>query len=184
MYSAPVQAAHRQAAFTSITMAEIDHPTGMGYFWSGLGDFDFGGNTYHGWGELVSVDVSVTTTEIEIVEYSFSLSGVDEDLLAGLDDSVKGRFADIYEAILDDEFRVIERELLTRCKLDFQVYSVAADAKAKATLVVKAHAGLFWLQNRSSAKWSPEEARVAYPDETGFDEMHKVEDQRDTWRPA
>lgn len=180
--SAAVARAYRRGALATVVMVEVDHPQGFGRFWSGVGTLEHGGETYTGFGTLVSIDAAVSSTEIEIVEVAMVLSGVDPDLVAGLDDSVKGRFAEIYEAILDDEYRVIERELMTRAKLDYQVFRIGADGKA--TIALKAHAGVFWLANRSAAKWGPEEARALHPQETGFDEIHLMEDRQDIWRPA
>lgn len=180
--SAVRQEAFDQGAVTLVIMAEIDHPEGFGYFWSGLGDLDHDGNVYRGFGSLVSISAVQSSTDVEVVEVRFVLSGVDADLLAGLDDSVKGRSAHLYEALLDDNYRVIERTLLVESTLDYQVYAVGADGKA--TIALVAHAGMYQLLNRSGAKWSPQEARAIYPDETGFDEIHLQEDQPETWRAA
>lgn len=182
MSDAAVLEAFRNGTIADAIMVEIDHPEGFGRFWSGSGNFDFEGNVYTGFAAIGSVSENVSSTEIEIIEQSLALSGVDADLVEGLDDSVKGRFVEVHELLLDDDYRVLNRELQVRAKMDYQVFAVGDDGKA--TITIKAHAGLFWLQNRSAAKWSPEEAKAVYPDETGFDEMHTAEDKQDSWRPA
>jgi hypothetical protein len=160
-------------------MVEIDHPQGMAYLWSGLGVLEYGGNNYYGFGLLGSISEVASSTEIEIVETSFNISGVQEDFVAGLDDSVKGRIARVYEVFLDDHYRVLDRDLLVEAELDYQVQSTGADGKSAISL--KAHAGLFFLRKRSAAKCSPEEARALDPDETGFDRIHLQEDVSAVW---
>lgn len=179
--SARFAAQLEEGSVRNILMIEIDHPEGMGYFWNGVGVLDYGGHAYQGFGDVAAVSELRSSTEIEIVERRFVCSGVDDTFLAGLDDTVKGRPALIYDALLDENYRVIERELIDTSELDYQVYSVSEEGKASIALV--AHGGLFWLRRRSSAKWAPQEARAIYPDETGFDEIYLQEDLQDQWKP-
>ena len=163
-------------------LIEIDHPAGYAYFWNGIGALDYGGNTYRGVGGIGQVSALQSSVDVEIIEVHYTLSGVDPDLLDGLDDSVKSRHAYIYEALVDEQNRVIERELAVDSLCDYQVYKV--DESGKATIDLVANAGLFFLRRRSAAKWSPEQAKAIYADETGFDEVHLQEDLQDQWKAA
>lgn len=165
-----------------VAMIEIDHPDGMGRFWLHTGVLEFEGNNFYGVGDLGRIEKIVSSTEIEVTETRFVLSGVDPEIVAGLDDSVKGRTGNIYEAELDRNMRVRNRVLLAETELDYQIYAVQADGKAEIAIV--AHGGLFFLLNRSAAKWSPEEMKARFPGETGFDEVHLQEDMQDDWRAA
>lgn len=180
--SAVLKAALRRGDIALAAMVEIDHPEGFARFWSGVGNIEHDGETFIGCGRLGRIEAVSESTEIEIAETRFVLSGVDAALVAGLDKSVKGRKGRIYEAVLDSAWRVIHRELLSETALDSQIYTIDKDGSA--TIAIVAHAGLFFLRNRSAAKWSPEEARRAFPGETGFDEIHKVEDQTLNWAAA
>lgn len=183
MSGAIVREALRQGAVTIATMVDIDHPTGTKRFWSGLGTLDYGGEEYIGLGALGSVTPIEGDTEIKVAEVNFQLSGVDPDLIEGLTESVKGREAQVYDIWLDDDYRVIYRDLVLEARLDYQRYSVDPDS-GTATISLMAVAGFFHLLNRSGAKVSPEEAKAIYPEETGFDEMHKQQDEQLIWRPA
>ncbi len=176
------KAALRRGELAVVIMAEIESAQGTGYFWSGLGDIDHDGHVYHGYGGLVSISQVATSTDVEVIEVRFVLSGVDADLLRDLDQSVKSHSARLYEAYLDPDYRVIDRALLVVADLDYRVYAVGDDGKA--TIALVAQAGFPQLLNRSGAKWSPEEAKAIYPDESGFDEVHIVEDTQDLWQPA
>lgn len=175
----------RQLAMGTVfdaAMIEIDHPAGYAYFWNGIGTLDFGGKAYRGVGGIGQVSAIPSSIDVEIIEVHFTLSGVDPDLLDGLDDSVKGRHAYVYAAMLDERYRVIERDLVIDARCDYQVYKV--DASGKASIDLVANAGLFFLRRKSAAKWSPEQAKDSYPDETGFDEVYRQEDLQDQWRAS
>lgn len=181
--SAIIDAAFWRGEVNQIFMIEADFAAGMARFWNGVGALDYGGNVYQGAGELISVEGLRTGTEIEVAEIRFRLNGVDSDILGGvLDASIKGRFAEVYEAFLDAEFRVIERELMTRCRLDTSSYTIGDDGKVSVEIVT--HAGMYQLLNRSAAKCSPEEAKALFPAETGFDEVHLQEDIASQWKPS
>ena len=179
MSEARRRAALRRGAATRVNLLELDHPLGVGRFWSGTGNFDLDGATWYGWGVLGAISETVSSTEIEIVETRFTLSGVDEDLVAGLDQPIKGRAAYLYEAFLDDSYRLIHRDRFPAIVLDARDVRIGADLKA--TIVFTGHSGWASLRNRSGAKVGPEEGRAAFADETGWDDIHRVEDQQDRW---
>lgn len=160
----------------------IDHPEGVARFWTGVGVKEYGGNSYYGVGQIGAVTQVRHTADIEIVEVRMAVSGVDQSLLDGLDDSVKARLATVYDVLFDEHGRVAEIEQVFQVELDYQVFKVGADGKCVIDLV--GHGGLFWLRKRSSAKWSPEEARSQFDGETGFDQVHQQEDLQDQWRSA
>lgn len=174
MNSARWQAAYDRGDISETVMAEFDHPIGMGYFFDGAGDLDFEGRVYHGWGALVSIELPPSTGDIEIPEVRYILSGVDQAIVERLEGSIKGRKAHLYEALLDRHYRVIERELLSEAQLDTQRFRATKDGKV--TITLTANGGFYRLRNRSAAKWSPEQQKVRFPDDSGFDEMHKQED--------
>jgi hypothetical protein len=182
MSLASIEAALDRGEVFQCLLVEIEHPDGTGYFWSGTGMLEYGGNTYAGAGALGSVSEIVSSTETEVTEYSFNLAGVDPDIVEDLDDTVKGRAGRVYEAFLDRHFRVVETDLLVEAALDYQVFGV--DEQGKTSIAIKAHGGLFFLGKRSAAKISPEEARALDPDETGFDRVHQQEDIVATWKAS
>jgi hypothetical protein len=163
-------------------LVEVDHPDGMGRFWFGNGILEYGGNKYHGSGILGSISSVRSTSDIEIVERTFTVSGVDRDILEGLSTSVKGRAGNLYEALVDDNMRVVEIDLVDESILDVQQLAIGNDGKAK--VAITAHGGMFFLLNRSAAKWGPEEAKAINPAESGFDEIHLQEDLQDRWQPS
>lgn len=179
---AAVKAAIRRGAVATFSLVKITLPVGERYFWDGMGILDYDGHQWAGVHTLGRVEEIGATTEIRVDEISFVLSGVDPELLEGLDASVKGLPAHVYEAVLDGHFRVVDIVEEKECELDYQVLGIGEDGKA--SIVIHAHGGLIFLQNRSAAKWGPEEQRVLYPDDTGFDEIHLQEDKTDEWRPA
>lgn len=171
----------RRGVISNAVMAELDWPGGTRRFWSGLGLLDYAGETYLGLGQLGTVTPLQTSVDVEVDQITFMLSGVDPDLLAGLDGSVKGYEARVYEVFLDDDHAVVDRELLFDCRQDYQTIQVGEDGRA--TLALVATGGFFHLLNRSAAKWSAEEQKALYPDDTGFDEMHLQASATLTWHP-
>lgn len=183
MSGAIVREQLRKGAVAIAMMVDIDHPTGYKRFWNGLGTLDYEGEEYIGLGSIGSVTPIESDTEIKVAEVTFQVSGVDADMIEGLAESVKGREAQVYDAWLDEDFRVLYRDMILEARLDYQTYSVDPES-GKATINLMGVAGFFHLLNRSGAKLSPEEAKAIYPDETGFDEIHEQQDKQLTWRPA
>ncbi len=173
----------RRGHVSIVAMADIDHPAAMINAWTGLGSIDFGGTEYQGFGQLATIAPIQSSTEIEVQEVRFGLSGVDAEMLDGLSLSVKGRFATVYEGLLDEHYRVVSREILFTARLDYQGYRIDPDS-GRADVDLVANAGFFHLLNRSGAKMSPEEAKAIDPAETGYDEMHLQQDAQLIWRPA
>lgn len=180
--SARWQQAYDRGEVTEILMAEIDHPLGMGFFYNGEGVLDFADTRYYGWGRLVSIELPSSTGDIEIPEVRYILSGVDQDIVKKLKGSVKGRRALLYDALLDRHYRVVERNLLSESQLDYQRFRIDHDS-GTATITIVANGGFYRLRNRSAAKLSPEQQKIRYPLDTGFDEMH-LQGNALTWRMA
>jgi len=178
---ARLQSLLRKGAVRVVGMAEIDHPTRFIRAWNGVGMLDYEGEEYYGFALLGSVTPVRSTDSIEVVEVRFGLSGVDRELLGDLHASVKGRYADFYEAYLDEHYRVAYRKRLIRALLDRPEYSVSDNGKVDYAVI--GHAGMYQLLNASSAKVSPEEAKAIYPDETGYDEIHLQQDLQLPWLP-
>lgn len=181
--SAAERAVMARGVIDLATLVEIESSKGVGRFWlNGLGVLDANGEKFYGTGIIAEVSATGTSSDFAAQQITFTLSGVDRDLLDELDESVKGRKARIYEALLDQHYRVIEMELVEECDCD--VRNVEFQEEGKVDIKMTTNTGLVSLRNRSAAKISPEEKKQRFPDETGYDEVYFQEDLADQWRSA
>ncbi len=183
MQSASWREAVWRGEIITVVMAEIDHPEGMVRAWNGIGVLDYGGEEYSGVFPLGSVEPVSADTEIAVTEVTFVLSGVDPGLIEGLDEDVRGRSALLYEAALDRNYRVLERELVVDGVGDYQRFTVDPD-RGEASIRFVANAGFHELTRRSAATVSTETQRRRDADDTGFDEVFKQPDIAPVWRAA
>jgi hypothetical protein len=58
-------------------LVQIEHPSGMGYFATGIGKINWNGQDWLGTGKFGSVTPIKHTSDISVQDIAFSLSGVD-----------------------------------------------------------------------------------------------------------
>lgn len=182
MSGAERKAALRDANAVETILVEIDHPDGMIYAWPGVAPIDHDGNTYEGLDTFGSVSEVGSDTEIRTDEIVFQVSGVDPDLLDGLSSSVKGRFGTVYGITMTPDYVIRSKQVEATALLDYQAYQIDDDGKA--TIRIVGRFGMIALERRTTARFSPEDFKSIYPDETGFDQMHLQEDAEITWAAA
>lgn len=179
----------RRRDLAHATLVEIDLPSGAVNVWDGIGWLDHDGKSYRGAGRLGSVMLAASTTETRIDDLVLTLSGVDPDIAAGLDQSVKGGTVTLRKAFLDPGNRVLATVELVEAAADQMALEIGADGQAVIRLT--ARGGFYFLAAQSSAYWDRETQRQALiaagepaDSDTGFDLMHGLKSKEVTWTRA
>jgi len=146
--------------------AAVDHPSGIGRFWTGLGSKDWDGPTWTGSGLLGGVSPVKATSEIAIQEITFWMSGVDLDIVNRLNGDIHNLTGDVWLACLDNQDRVIaDPYKLLNSVLDYQTFKL--DDQGTATVFITARTGFVWLERSLDTAWTDQNQQLAYPGDTG-----------------
>lgn len=165
-----------------VLLAELDHPSGVGRFWSGVGTLEWNGFSWTGAGILGTVTPIRHSNDLSIQEIVFSLAGVDPDVLAKLDDDVRNRAATVWLACLSDRGNVIpDPFVIVDAEMDFQSNNVDEDGTN--FLTITSRSGFYTLDRSMNDVWSAEDQRSRYPDDSGLDFISGLQNQTLIWAP-
>lgn len=165
-------------------IVEIEHPDGIGRFWSSIGTLAWNGETWAGTGVMGSVSPVTQTSDLSIQEMSFALSGVDPEVVSQLSDTVRNLSGRAWLACLNDRGGVVRNPYeLIDAVLDYQTFEVADDGSG-AQIKIIARSGFYTLERAIDECWSPEDQKVRYPGDTGLDMLPLLEKQDVLWTPS
>lgn len=171
---------------TDVVLVKMQHPDGDVCLWDGVGQLDHDGQEWLGLGKLGAVSIGQSDVEVKIDDVVFTLSGIDEDYVGYLDQTVKGCKAWVWKAFIGPDYKVRFQELLSECELDQPSFSI--EPTGQATMSVVANGGFYFLEVQSKAVWDTEEQRNYLvslgedPDsDTGFDMMSELKNLTLAW---
>lgn len=160
-------------------LVEIEHPDGTGYFWEGVGQIVFEGNTYKGAALIGGISQTRRSVDLRIDEMTIWANGLDADEVAQLNDNVKNRVCRVRLAAMSDRRRVMATIEAEEILLDFQRDTISESGEAG--LEIKGQAGLWMLERSTDAVYSQESAIVEFPDETGFSRIPALQNKDTSW---
>ncbi|MGJ5032362.1 hypothetical protein ACQR1I_36375 [Bradyrhizobium sp. HKCCYLS2038] len=164
-------------------LVQIEHPSGTGYFSTGVGKVNWNGHDWLGTGKLGSITPIKYTSDISVQDIAFSLSGIDLDTVNQLNDSVCNLSGKVWLYCLTSDGTVVrEPYQLVDSQLDYQKFEV--DAEGKATITIVAHSGFYTLVRSSEEAWTPENQKLTYPTDTGLDMLYSLQNQDLQWTPS
>lgn len=163
-------------------LSEIEHPDGTGRFWTGVGKLRWKGNSWTGSGVLGTITPIKQTTDITIQDITFTMSGVDPQIAAGLSSNVRNRAGNVWLACLEGGAVVPDPYPILESQLDYQ--SFAADEDGSVSISITARSGFYSLTRAIDDAWSPEQQHLLYPDDTGFDMIAGLTNQSLNWTPS
>jgi hypothetical protein len=173
-----------KAGAPRVVFAAVDHPSGMGRFWTGIGSKSWDGQTWTGSGRMGGVAPIRATSELAIQEVVFWMAGVDPEVAARLNGEVRNLTGDVWLACLDDRDEVIADPYpLLNAVLDYQTF----DASDDLSVVVKviARSGFVSLERAIDEAWTPENQHLRFAGDTGLDLIPSLQNKEIlfTWGP-
>lgn len=164
-------------------LVQIEHPSGMGYFSTGIGKISWNGQTWLGTGKFGSVTPIKHTSDISVQDIAFNLSGVDPDVVNQLDDAVCNLSGKAWLFCLNHDGTVVRDPYqLIDSQLDYQKFDIDVDGKA--TISIIAHSGFYTLVRGAEEAWTPENQKLTYPTDTGLDMLYSLQNQDLQWTPT
>lgn len=155
------------------------------YAWSGMQDLSWDGHTWKGVGHLLSLATVDKGDAMSFRTQEFTLNGLDPQVLAGMDESVRGRGAQLWMAARNAAGQVIRDPLLVgEFEQDTLRREIAEDGTI--TLTLSCFAALPRFDKPTGRKWSQESQTARYSGDEGFYYTQKLgrTGQQIDWRPA
>lgn len=180
MLMTPEMAAALKARRPPIVLAEVGHPSGTGYFWSGVGALAYDGKTWTGMGRLAAVSPIVWTTDIQIQDVTFILVGVTPADAALINENIRGYRGLVWLGCLDETMNVIA-DPFRLARVAFDTMTMPDGDDGSVTIQIVGHPAFWNLTRSAELVWSPESQKRIYPDDTGMDCIPKLQNQELQW---
>lgn len=163
-------------------LAEIDHPSGIARFWTGIGKLSWNGVTWTGSGQLGSVTPISHTTDLSITDIQFTMVGVDPSIVAGLDDNVRNLAGNVWLACIEQGQVVKDPYQIVAADLDYQSFAAGDDGTV--SISITAHTGFYVLARALDLTWTTEEQKIDFPGDSGLDLLSALQNQDISWTPT
>jgi len=158
---------------------ELAFDGGTFYSWTGYGNITFGGNTYVGSGDIISIQPSQETSEIKANGIGINLSAIPSDLLSSaLSETYQGREAIVYFGVLSNGAVVSDPYAIFKGIMD--VMSIN-DSGETATITVKAESRLIDLDRARERRYTSEDLKIDFPDDKGLEYIDDLQDKQIVW---
>lgn len=156
-------------------IAEIEVDGGFVRAWNGIGDLSFGGETYTGLGDLAGVSPVKESSDIRANNVQFQLSGIPGSLIATALGSVRwNKSAKLWLGLLDAaETLIADPYLLFSGFTDVPSIEEAGET---ARMAISAESRLVDLKRPRIRTYTPEDQRLDYPNDKGFDFVAGLQD--------
>jgi hypothetical protein len=164
-------------------LAEINHPSGLVRFWTGIGKLNWNGYSWTGSGALGTITPIKHTSDLVIQEINFSMSGIDPLTASQLDDNVRNLSGKAWLAcmgpgnsVIPDPYQIVDSQL------DYQSLSAADDGTV--SISITARTGFYTLDRAIDETWTTEQQKIDYPGDSGLDLISGLQNQDIQWTPS
>lgn len=174
---------HREGRL--ILLHEVDHPDGYVRAWSGTGPLKYAGESWYGFGDLVSFEGLGGSRKTEVRVVTVTLSSVNARQLKFVTKKVRGRSARLSIAALYPGTRRVNGDIFSICYglCDSQDHKI--DSNHAAAVVITVNQPLFILDRAVNLAWTPDWLRATYgSDIVGLDDLPGVAARTESWLPA
>ena len=170
-------------------LLELDDPNNPVAVWTGVGSLDHGGKAYLGAGELLDIELTELSFEIQLTQIRISMTGAGQheaELVAN--NNVRGMEGRLFLAFIDENRRVIGNLINVQT---FEAENLITELSDNvATLTIEGRSGVGNLVYPTRIVWTPESQNrylkdLSEPtDDTGFDAVFSVLNAAPTWQPG
>lgn len=158
---------------------KIEYDSGDLRLWGGYGDVTFEGETYTGAGNLIAADFAKETKDFQANGAAFGLSGLDASIVAiALAEPYQGRKITAWIGIMNDAGAVTDSYQVFSGKVDVMTIR---DTGSAADISVAAESDAIGLSREFERRYTDEDQRARYPDDTGFSYVAVQQDIELAW---
>lgn len=161
-----------------------DHPSGAVRLWSRTGLLKYGGYTWTGSGVLGRMVGASRSTNLQINEVTFEVTGVPANATQMLSDKVRNRVAKVWRGAISRKGRVtVDEDPMIDALLDFQRLK-ADPAGGTATIQIVGQQGFYVLDRAQDIAYSDQQQRSEHSDDCGMALVHAFINKESNWRAA
>ena len=166
-------------ALTPFMAIEALFDSGTVRLWGGYGDLEIDGETYLGGGSLLSISGVEESSKIEARGANVVLSGLDPAIIAiALQENYQNRACRIIIGTLDESVNVNASYTLLRGRIDQLSIEESGESAAIAVAIENR---LIDLNRPRISRYTDEDQRALYPDDTGFSYVNDLQEKTVEW---
>lgn len=150
--------------------------------WTGLGELQWDGRVWTGAGKLLAVSPITESGALTAIGFRVALSGELQQFISlALGQSRHGLPGRVWFALFDDESRlIVEPYLAFAGRLDAPTIDDPGGEGA-CTISVAYESRLIDLRRARARRYTPEDQRIDYPTDRGFDFVASLQDTKLPW---
>lgn len=154
--------------------------TGAVRFFTGIGQLSWSARTWYGSGSLIGFEPVEETNRTESSGIRITLNGIDGSIVSlALSEAYQGRKVNVYLALLNSSNAVIaDPDTLFAGRADVMTISDGGDT---CTISLSAENRLVDLQRPRTRRYEPEDQKLYYPSDLGFDFVPTMQDINIKW---
>lgn len=151
--------------------------------WTGLGGLVYGGNTWYGTGEILTVDTIEETTEISAKGAVLTLSAIPTEVLSlALTQPYQGRKCNIYFGMFDPAGgQIVNAGDLTQIFSGYMDQMNIQEDGSSSTLTLSVENKLVDLERARVARFTSAYQKSRYPNDKGLDFVEALQTQSLVW---
>ena len=147
--------------------------------WTGYGNITFGGKTYVGSGDILTIGNIQETSEIKANGVAINLSGIPSDLVSSaLNEAYQGRSATIYFGVLQNQAPVSDPYVIFQGTMDIMRIS---DNGETANIIISAESKLIDLDRSRERRYTSEDLKIDFADDKGLEYIDDLQDKEIVW---
>lgn len=163
-----------------IYLVKMEFDSGDVNLWSGMGSLTFGGDTYLGAGDLLSIGSVTESSDLSATGISINLAGIKQSLVSiARDEPYQGRNITLYLGALDDSGDIIASPVVMFN--GFMDVMGISDSGETSTISITAENKLISFERTSVRRFTAEDQKIDYPNDKGFEYVAKIQEKEIIW---
>lgn len=160
--------------FVLFLKLEFDSPNEL-FFWTGIGDQDFNGDTYNGVGDLLSIEEVEETELLKASGVTFQLSGISSSILSvALAENYQERIATLYFGAFDSSKNLVSDTFqLFSGRMDIMIIESNGE---QLTVSLSVENRLIDLERPKIRRYTTEEQKELFSGDLGLDFVTSLND--------
>ena len=159
---------------------DLDFDGGNFLAWTGYGNLTFGGTTYVGAGDFLSVSPVKESSEVQANGIDITLSGVPSDLISSaLSETYQGRSCKLHLGVLDSSNAVVsDPYVLFSGRMDLMSID---DSGETANINITVESRLIDLDRTRERRYTSEDQKIDFPNDKGLEFITDLQDKEIVW---
>lgn len=178
--SSAMQAVATAEVVKPLLFVEADFDSGDLNLWSGIGSLTYGGKTYVGAGNLLSISSIQENVELRANGAQVTLSGIGTPLLdKAKNEDYQGRELVIKLGALDATDNIIASPIIVFS--GFMDTMTIVDGGDTATITVSVENRLIEFERTRVRRYTDNDQRIDYPNDDGFEYVAEIQEKNIVW---